>query len=532
MKNIISLFLGVALSLQTAWAGKAKPPHILWITCEDMSPHLGSYGEKLARTPHLDELANDGIRYTRAFATAGVCAPSRAALITGQYQTAIGAHNMRTLQPQAIQQFSSVKSYSAVPGEETRCFPEYLRKAGYYCTNNEKQDYQFVAPLTVWDENSSKADWRGRGDRPFFAVINLMITHESQIFSRDSEPLEVDPAEVIVPPYYPDTETVRRDIARHLTNVQLMDKQVGEIIQKLKNDGLYEDTIIFFFSDHGDGLPFVKREIYDRGLRVPLIIKPIGNERAESTDHQLISFVDLAPTVLSLAGVKIPDHFHGQAFLGKQKASSARKYFFGARDRMATEVDRVRTVGDGRFQYFKNYMPEKPYYQDLAYRKSMASMREILELKEKGKLNEDQRYWFRETKPEEELFDLQTDPWQLKNLADDPKYALKLKELREAYKNWKNLYPDLGETEELALIRSWWGGDEPPRTAPPELKKRGKRVEILCHTPGASIAYKKSEEETAWRVYDKPIEVKKGDSLYIVAHRIGYLPSERVIWNN
>lgn len=506
-------------------------PNILWITCEDLSPHLGSYGEKVAKTPNLDQLAKEGTRYTNVFSTAGVCSPSRATLITGMYQTSIGAHQMRTLQTPATQQYSPVPSYSAMIPEQAHCFPEYLRKAGYYCTNNEKQDYQFVAPVTVWDENSATADWKGRKNKnqPFFSVINLMTTHESQVFMRDKEPLQIKPEDVEVPTYYPDNEIIRKDIARFLTNVQIMDKQVGEIIQKLKDDGLYDNTIIFFYSDHGDGLPFSKRELYNRGLKVPMIVRYPNNERGGTVDNQLISFVDLAPTILSLCNIPVPNYMQGQAFLGKQQAKVPRKYIYAARDRMDTELDRVRAVSDGRFKYLKNYMPEKPYYQDIKFRLGQNGMREILRLKEEGKLNEHQMYWFRNSKPNEELFDTKNDPNEYNNLANNPTYQAKLIELRTKHEEWLKKYGDMGAIPEKEMLAKWWNGKEKaPQTNTPTIKIEANKVYINCLTKGASIGFKNHWSDKSWNIYSKPFLLAKGDSIYAVAHRIGYEQSEMI----
>jgi arylsulfatase A-like enzyme len=530
-----SLFLVLVISVSTAFIPKKteikSKPNILWITCEDMSPHLGSFGEKVAKTPNLDQLAKEGVRYTNVFSTAGVCAPSRNAIITGMYQTSIGGMHMRT--SPLVTTFTSIPAYSAVIPEDVRCFPEFLRKQGYYCSNNNKQDYQFAPPQTVWDENGTspdpkKADWRGRKDKnqPFFSVINLLITHESQVFSRGQEPLLVRPEDVEVPSYYPDNEIIRTDIARFLTNVQRMDKQVGEIIQKLKDDGLYENTIIFFYSDHGDGLPFVKRELYDRGLKVPMIIRFPNAEKAGTVDNQLISFVDLAPTILSLANVRVPKYIQGQAFLGNQKAKMPRKYIYAARDRMDTEYDRVRAVSDGRYKYLKNYMPEKAYYQDIEYRLGQQSMKEILRLRDEGKLNEKQMYWFRKSKPKEELFDTKTDPNEYLNLVKNPKYQAKLVELRKKHQEWLNKYGDLGAIPEKELLAKWWNGkDKAPQTSPPLISTQRNKVSINCTNKGASIAYKKHWNDKSWEVYSKPFNVSNDDSLYVLTHRIGYLPS-------
>jgi N-sulfoglucosamine sulfohydrolase len=514
---------------------QVKKPNIVWIVCEDMSPHLGSYGEKVAKTPVLDQLAKEAVRYTQVYSTAGVCAPSRCALITGNYQTAIGGHNMRTLGISANAKDDypeGLKPYSAVIPAGVKCFSEYLRMAGYYCTNNAKQDYQFEAPVTAWDESSKKAHWRKRPSKsqPFFSVFNIETTHESQVWAREKQPLLVDPKDVLVPPYYPDDSISRKTIARFLSNVMVMDQQVGEIIKQLKDDGLYEESIIFFYSDHGDGMPFVKRELSQRGLKVPLLIKSPHLPKG-TVDDQLISFVDFAPTVLSLAGVPIPKNIQGQPFVGAQKSKTKRTYIYAARDRMDARYDRVRAVSDGRFKYIRNYMPEKSYYQDIKYRLQNPLMTHILALKDAGKLNEAQLSWFRPTKPLEELFDTQNDPHEFINLATNPSYKRKLVELRQKHVDWVKRYGDLGEMPELDMLKLWWKGEaNPPKTDQTKVAIVAGKAQLSCPTPGASIGYRKNSKET-WMVYTKPITINKGDSLYVMSHRIGYSPTEMRLKN-
>lgn len=537
-KTFEVLLIGLVLPCVVSFGqDKAAKPNILWITCEDMGTHLGSYGNKLVKTPNLDKLASEGIRYTNAFATAGVCAPSRSAIITGMYQQSIGTQHMRTHKypgnPNAYP--PGYIGYDAVVPEYVRCFPEYLRAAGYYCTNNVKQDYQFEAPVTVWDESTNKAHWRNRKNdaQPFFSIFNFTTTHESQVWVRANEKLLVDPAEVEVPPYYPDVPEVRQDIARHLSNVMVMDAQAGEILKQLEEDGLADNTIVFFYSDHGDGLPFVKREIYDRGIRVPLIIRFGKNWRhleprpAGATDEQLVSLVDLAPTMLSLTGIDIPGHLQGQAFLGSKKASP-RKYVFAARDRMDSEYDRVRCVTDGRFMYLRNYMPELPYYQKIEYRLQQPSMKAILKLKDEGRLNDAQMLWFRTTKPAEEFFDRASDPHHLKNLAGDTKVRAKMSELREAFDAWIKETGDFSDQPESSMVKNWWfGKEEPPKTSNPELTMDGRIVSITSKTPGASIGYRTNPDES-WKVYKSPFAVESGRSLEVVAQRIGYTKSDTI----
>jgi arylsulfatase A-like enzyme len=510
-----------------------------------MGLHLGSFGSDQVQTPNLDSLATAGVRYTRVFTTAGVCAPSRSAIITGMYQQSIGTQHMRTLtftDPPGSAYPPGYRGYSAVIPAQVRCFPEYLREAGYYCTNNDKQDYQFEAPPTVWDESSKKAHWRNRPDpgQPFFSVFNLTTTHESKVWARAREPLLVNPRDVVVPPYYPDIDQVRQDLARHLSNVMVMDGQAGEILRQLRQDGLEDNTIVFFYSDHGDGLPNAKRELYDRGLRVPLIVRfgknvahlnphrQANTQQTNIIDDQLISGVDLAPTVLSLAGVKIPAYMQGQAFLGNQKAARPRTHIFAARDRMDSEYDRVRAARDQRFLYLRNYMPEKPYYQNIAFRLQQPMMQAILELRDKGKLDSLQMQWFRPNKPAEELYDCQADPHQLNNLAANPAYKDKLTELRNVYNSWITRTGDWGAMPESEMVRQWWhGADQPPVTAAPQIRKENKRLTLTCPTPGASIGYRYGTSGP-WRVYTRPLPAGRADSLYVIAQRIGYQKSRTV----
>lgn len=533
--NTFIFLLIVSTNLCAQVNGKQKRPNILWITCEDMSPRLSCYGEKLIQTVHIDSLAAQGIRYTNAFTTSGVCAPSRSAIITGMYQTAMGTNNMRNYNP-ALKADSNLvlPSYSAVIPAGVKCFPEYLREAGYYCTNNSKQDYQFEAPVTVWDESSAQAHWRNRKkDQPFFAVFNFTITHESQLWQRENESLLVDPAKVSIPPYYPDIPEVRHAIARHLSNVKRMDDQAGKIIRQLKEDGLYDETIIFFYSDHGDGLPFFKREVYDRGLRIPLIIRFPDGYKKGMVDSQLISAVDFAPTVLSLANLPVPSYLHGKAFLGNNASPEKRAYVFAGRDRMDTEVDRVRSVHDGRFQYVKNYMPHLPVYQNIKYRTSIPMMKRMLQMRDSGLLNNTQMMWFKKQKPVEELYDLQTDPFQLNNLANDNLFQQQKKKLSSVLDQWLQQTGDAHVLSEQQLVKRMWQGKETaPKTDKPEIIDTGNGAIVKCKTTGASIGYKitsdeNEEKKITWNIYNgQKIIVQKGSVLKVRAQRIGYDASE------
>ena len=385
------LILGAVLALLLSpTTSTAAPPNILWITCEDLSPRLACYGDTTAATPNLDQLARESVRYNHAYGVYGVCAPNRHALITGMYPTTTGGMHMRTWKRSSVADLTrpdvmAIPLYEATPAAEVRCFPEYLRAAGYFCTNNSKTDYQFRPYPTIWDASGRGAHWRQRPrpNQPFFAVFNSTVTHESKLFQQTS-PMVVDPQSVDVPPYYPDTPIVRRSIARQYDNLIRLDDWVGNLLQQLAEDGLSETTYVFFFSDHGDGLPRMKRWAYDSGIHVPLLVRHPGQDQPR-TSNDLVSFVDFAPTVLSLAGVDLPKHMQGRAFLGAQ-AKSPRKYVYAARDRMDTASETIRAVRDHRFKYVRNYRPELPYLGDIAYRDQLEIMQEIHRMREADEL--------------------------------------------------------------------------------------------------------------------------------------------------
>jgi len=438
-------------------AAEAEPrPNILWITCEDTSPNLGCYGDQFAVTPNLDRLAGEGVRYTNAFSVCGVCAVGRSCLITGVYPTSLGSHHMRCR--------------TTLP-EHIKCFSELLRGAGYYCTNNVKTDYNFDVPNSAWDECSRQAHWRNRepGQR-FFAVFNFTVSHESQIrcsekvYERHMQDIPTewrhDPAKVTVPPYHPDTPEVRRDWARYYDVVTAMDHQAGGILKQLEEDGLKEETIVFFYSDHGAGMPRCKKWIYDGGTRVPLVVRFPEKYRkwapgapGAATDR-LVSFVDFAPTVLSLTGVEIPDYMQGSAFLG-DSACPPRKYVYLMRSRMAERYDLVRGVHDERYLYLRNYMPHLTYSQHISYTYQMPTMQVWDRLARQGKLTGPPALWFRPTKPLEELYDTLKDPHQLESLAGDPEYTRVLERMRAEHLRWVAETRDLGFLPEYdQLLRS------------------------------------------------------------------------------
>lgn len=540
LSRVLNVLVGTVTVGAVVSAGAADRPNILWITVEDMSAQLGCYGDTTVPTPNVDRLASEGAKYTRAFSTYGVCAPSRATLITGMYPTSIGAMHMRTMKRTASldkvtdANLLAIPTYEAVPPPEVRCFTEYLREAGYYCSNNSKEDYQFATPITAWDDSSKDAHWQNRPTpgTPFFSVFNFAITHESKVFDQLSEQV-ADPEKVQVPPYYPDTPIVRRDIARNYDNIAEMDRRVGRLLKELEEDGLLDRTIIFFFSDHGSGLPRSKRWVYDSGIRVPLIIRYPDKKEANTTNTNLVSFIDFAPSMLSLLEIPVPSYMQGRAFLGGQK-KAPRKYIYAFRDRMDPALERIRAVRDSRFKYIRNYRPELPYVGTIPYRDQMALMQEINKLAAEDKLGLDQWQLWSKKKPLEELYDTDADPFEIRNIAGDPQHIKKLAELREIHEVFHELYGDLAELPETQLKEKLWPPDGvQPITVQPAIDATtdGGRTTIALEpqTPGASIAYRIGNDGR-WMLYsDKsPIELKKGQTLTARAHRLGYLPSEEI----
>lgn len=446
-----ALVLLCLLSPVIAVRGQDRP-NFLWLSAEDISPHLGCYGDPHAITPHLDTLAAQGVRYTKAFSTAGVCAPCRSGIITGMYQNSIGTHHMRC--------------NAALPGW-LKPFPLYLREAGYYCTNNSKTDYQFSkpAPAEIWDESSPKAHWKNRpAGKPFFAVFNFTGCHESGI-ADEKKYQEVtkgltpeqrqDPAKLTtLPPYYPDTPITREDWKRNYELIAAMDAWAGKLIAELKEAGEWDNTILMFWSDHGTGLPRRKRWLYDSGTHIPLLLRVPEKFRAGfaiqapgKSDDRLVSTVDFAPTLLTLAGVAVPKHFQGQPFCVEDR----RSLVFGARDRMDERYDIIRSARDSRFRYVRNFEPLKPCTQFINYCENGATMREIRAAMATKTMPAAAALFIAPQKPTEELYDLDNDPNEIRNLATDPSHAAKLAELRGALTAWQIEIGDLGFVPESEI---------------------------------------------------------------------------------
>ncbi|TWU22600.1 sulfatase family protein [Bythopirellula polymerisocia] len=539
--RISSSILILLLLAGDLWSAEQSRPNILWLSCEDLSPRLGCYGDDTVPTPNIDRLAHEGIRYTHAFTATGVCAPCRHTMITGLYPMQSGAQYMRTTSrssalgevkdPSLRTEAKNRRLYEATPPAGVRCFTEYLRMAGYYCTNNSKEDYQFVAPVTAWDESSPKAHYRNRASgQPFFAVFNNTVTHESGIHGARRSLAKTDPTKVAVPKFLPDTPVVRSDIARYYDNIIELDAWVGKKLAELKKAGLADSTIVFFFSDHGDGLPRHKRWVYDSGTHVPMIVRFPDGFKAGTTDDRLMSFIDLAPTVMDLAGLDQPAYMSGGVFTGPN-ASPSPEYVFMHRDRMDdTSHETIRAARDKQFQYVRNYRADLPYLQPLPYRDRAATMSEIYRLIDNNELNEDQWQWTAKTKPLEELYDTDVDPDEIHNLASDPRYFSQLAKMREALEQWEKNIDDPLATPEMEVLKNrvWPPNGKQSTTAQPEISifqsvQGPFQVTIDCPTEGASVGYRESGSGP-WTIYTAPFETD-AKAIEVVAHRIGWKSS-------
>ncbi len=440
---VFLLFL-VGISCKISTQKPDELPNILMITSEDNSAYfLGCYGNEYATTPNLDKLASEGFMYTHAFANCPVCAPARNTILTGVYAASNGNEQMRS---------------KYAKSEIVKTYPEYFREAGYYCTNNVKTDYNYAGDWNaIWDDCSRTATYKNRAaGQPFFAVFSNTTTHESKIHQQiPTEELKHDPAKVEIAPYHPDLPEVRHDWAQYYDRNEQMDAEIGEILKDLEESGEAENTIVIYYGDHGGVLARSKRYVYETGTRVPFIVRIpekykylFPAEKPGEPVNRIVSFVDLVPTFLSIAGIEVPEYLQGDAFLGEQK-SEAPEYAFMTRQRMDERYDMVRAVRDKKYRYIRNYMPFRITMQHLEYLFKAPSAQAWEDAFKAGKTNEVQSRFFLE-KPLEELYDTENDPWEISNLVDDSEYKDVLERMREQETNWMREVRDVGlipETE-------------------------------------------------------------------------------------
>lgn len=433
-------------------------PNILWVYLEDTNPWMSTYGDEVIDTPNIDALANRGVRFDRAYMPAGVCSPTRSALITGMYQTTIGVH----------EHYSSFEVWRDIEMDEwdpnyltVQTIPEIFKKAGYYTFNEGKFHYNFVYDKdNIYDRYgpngfkgaTDSTGWSGREDgQPFFGQIQLRGGKKS------NAPQRVDPEDVSVPPYYPDHPVYRREIAHHYDAILKMDKILGNIVDALKRDGLYDNTIVYFFSDHGMRLPRHKQFLYEGGIRVPLIVAGPGVPK-DAVRDDLVSGIDIGASSLAQVGISLPPHMQGRDMFAPDYN---RDFVVAARDRTDYTIDRIRAVVTERYKYIRNFMTDRPYLQP-QYRDGSDYMEVLKRLYQEGKLNEVQSRFVSEERPAEELYDLKNDPHETNNLAHSSRrsHQMALGRLRTILHRWIVETGDQGRFPETdaalkAVLKRW-----------------------------------------------------------------------------
>ncbi len=453
--------LGAAAMVMSGELPAAQPnenrPNILWILSEDISPDLSCYGTPAGHTPNLDELARQGIRYTNAFTTSPVCSPSRSAMITGMYQTSIGAHHHRSHREDGY----------TLP-EPVRLITDYFRQAGYFTANvttaapgvqgSGKTDFNF----TVKGKPFDGTDWNQRKPRqPFFAQLSISMTHRGGHWKNLQEKVKdpVDPAKVELPPYYSDHPVARQDWATYLNSIQLMDEYIGKILKRLDDEGLEDNTVVIFIGDNGRCHVRGKQWLYDGGIHIPLIVRWPGRLKAGQICDHMTSAIDISATVLKIAGIEPPAHTEGRVFLeaatdGSWRPVKKRDYIIAARDRCDETIDRIRCVRTERYKYIRNFMPERPYTQLNRYKESSYPMLKLMkELHAQGKLTPVQALFMAPRKPDEELYDIRSDPYEIHNLAASPERRATLQKMRAILEKWIEETGDMGQfPEKLSAI--------------------------------------------------------------------------------
>lgn len=448
MRHLLYL-IPLLVALPACAQPERDQPNIVWILAEDQSDHYGPFRESLAKTPNIDRMAAEGAKFMQAFVTSPVCSPARSALITGMYQTTIGAHNHRS---------GRGDRKIRLPGD-VEPVPEIFRRAGYYVTNGRfgdtgelsrgKTDYNFEFDANLYDG----ADWEGRAEgQPFFAQVQLRGGKRRN--QGTLEPLKgvqtsgISPDKVKLPPYYPDHPEVRKDWAQYLESIEHVDWEVGRILARLEEEGVADNTVVFFLTDHGVSHARGKQFLSEEGIKVPLIARAPGRIEAGAVREDLVAHIDVTASSLELAGIDVPTWMEGRPLFGPE--AETRQYVVSARDRCDETVDRLRSVRTEHFKYIRNFVPERPHLQPNRYKDNKAIIKALHGLRAEGALAPRIETLFFESRPEEELYDLRGDPWEMNNLAEDPGHAEKLAELRSILNKWIEETGDHGQQFETA----------------------------------------------------------------------------------
>ena len=512
--------LSIYLFVSTICFG-TDSPNFLWLVCEDQSLFFSMYGDSSAKTPNLDRLAKDGIVYQNCYTPSPVCAPSRSSLITGMYPTTIGTHHMRAYKKSnknnLINSQNSLPYYSPKPKKPIRFFTEYLRANGYYCSNNSKEDYNMTTSPLAWDESSQSAHWRNRQkNQSFFSVFNFYVTHESNIWKNKKNYSKEEMEKISKPDFFPDNDKIKSDLLTNYKNIEKLDQEIGLIINQLKEDDLYDNTIIFFLSDHGGPFPRYKRSIYETGIRVPMIAKWI-NDTIKRNRNQFISFVDFAPTILEAANIKEEFPFEGVSFFKKEK----RQYIYAATDRFDEYTDKRRCVRGGNFKLIYNADTTTSIYKPVSFRKEMKMMQILDSLNQKNELNTYFSNWFSNEKDRFELYEVSSDYYESKNLIHNPKYNKIYRSLRKHLFEWMD-NSDFGNISESNMIEYMFTESiSIPKLNAPKLIESDVGYLIESNNLNTSVGWR-NKNETIWNVYLKNEIIQPNRDFEILLFRPGY----------
>jgi arylsulfatase A-like enzyme len=512
-KTLIAIFSFVYINFNSQ-----EKTNILWLVCEDQSLFFSSYFDSIAKTPNLDEIASNGIVYDNFFAVSPVCSPSRSSIITGMYPTTIGTQHMRAYKKNkdSINSKTNLPFYSAVPKSNIKFFTENLRKMGYFCTNNSKEDYNMEMSPLAWNESNKNAHWRNRNEnQPFFSVFNFNITHESRMWGNYKKHSNDEINKIILPPFFPNNNTIKNDFVTNYKNIEKLDKQVGEIINQLKDDGLYENTVIFFFSDHGGPFPRYKRSIYDSGLKCPLIIK-WTKTRNEPRNNQMISFIDLAPTILELTKSETNYEMEGVSFYNQNN----RDYIFAATDRFDEYTDKRRCVRNKEFKLIINCDTNSSIMKPVMYRQNMKTMRILDSLNDLKQNTISMERWYKKTKPKYELYDIANDPYELNNLYTNKDYDSIFYELKKKLDNWI-VKSDYGNIKENQILKEMWPNGEKPKLKDPSIIKKDNGINIISNNINSSVGWRNNKTEN-WKIYSTDEIINPENSFEIIVFKPGY----------
>ncbi|MAS52240.1 MAG: sulfatase [Flavobacteriales bacterium] len=513
-------YLSFLLLFIFSYCSCQESPNFLWLVCEDQSLFFSMYGDSSANTPNINQLAQDGVVYKNCYTPSPVCAPSRSSLITGMYPTTLGTQHMRAYKKSkknTINSHNSLPYYNPKPKKPVRFFTEDLRANGYYCTNNSKEDYNMITSPLAWDESSKTAHWRNKKEgQSFFSIFNFNITHESSIWKNKIPYSKHELENIKLPIFFPNDNRIKSDILTNYKNIEKLDKQIGRIINQLKEDSLYENTIIFFLSDHGGPFPRYKRSIHETGIRVPFIVKWV-NDTHTKNNNQLISFVDFAPTILDIANIKRDFPFEGVSFYKKDQ----RRYIYAATDRFDELTDRRRSIRGKNFKLIFNSDTISNFYKPISYRQQMETMQVLDSLQQKKELNNNLSKLFFKNKKSLELYKVSEDYFETTNLIHHPKYERIYKKLEHFLFKWME-NSDFGNMSEAAMLDSMFSSYMTiPTLNKPKIIVTDLGYLIESNNQYASVGWR-NKNEKIWNIYQKNQLIQTNQDFEVLLFKPGY----------